>query len=213
MTKVTDYSDFRDKYGLDYNESHAKMKSPGAYSRSTGGDGFATDDGAIFTENGVYVGTAKGSENDDGEMVYDNYGSLRSAAESIKKDAEGKGFSNFGSLSDVAGAVNWLTKGEDKAESAPAKAKEKVQSYTLSKARAMTDAYETDFRPNLGSMMFDPEYQGGQKFLDKYKLNLTEEMKGKTIYKDGKTSKDGRLFDPSPNEKVEEEEKAVMGMQ
>ena len=198
-----DYSEFRDKYGLDFNEDHSKMKSPGSYSRSSGGDGFASDDGAIFTESGVYVGTAKGSENEDGDTVYDNYDSLRSASEGIKTDAEGKGFSDFSSLSDVAGAVHWLTKGNDEPASAPAKAKEKVQSYTLSKARAYTEAYEDEARPNFGSRVTG-NYDSND-FLNKYKLNLKEQTKGKTIYKDG------QKFDPSPNQKVAEEEAAVMG--
>ena len=138
---MKDYSEFRDKYGLEFNEEHSKMKSPGAYNKSSGGDGFASDDGAIFTESGVYVGTAKGTENEDGEMVYDNYGSLESASSGIKQKAEGKGFTDFSSLSDVAGAVHWLTK-DDKPE-APEKEPEPYRkSDTLARAEAGVKAYE-----------------------------------------------------------------------
>ena len=49
----------------------------------------ASDDGAI-SAGGVCVGTAKGTENEDGEMVYDNYGSLESASSGIKQKAEEK---------------------------------------------------------------------------------------------------------------------------
>ena len=166
-----DYSEFRDKYGLEYNEDHAKMKSPGAYSRSSGGDGFASDDGAIFTESGVYVGTAKGTENEDGDMVYDNYDSLRSASEGIKTKAEGKGFSDFGSLSDVAGAVHWLTKGDKKAEAK----KDPVvynKSTRLAEAEAGVKAYEKEILPNQGDIIFGKKPNYAQDYADSFQANL-----------------------------------------
>ena len=151
---------------------------------------------------GTYLTEDDFNRNRNSDKTWDAYASVygEDAAKS-KREGNEDGLS----INALDALYDKLAKGGG--TSAPAKAKEKVQSYTLSKARAMTDAYETDFRPNLGNMMFDPEYKGGQKFLDKYKLNLENEMQGKTIYKDGK------IFDPSPNEKVEEEEKAVMGMQ
>jgi len=169
---VNDYSEFRDKYGLEYNEDHAKMKSPGAYSRSSGGDGFASDDGAIFTESGVYVGTAKGSENEDGEMVYDNYDSLRSASEGIKTDAEGKGFTDFSSLSDVAGAVHWLTKDDKKKDTAKKEPEVYNKSTKLAEAEAGVKAFDDVILPRQGDVMFGKMPDYAQQYADAFQTNL-----------------------------------------
>ena len=169
---VEDYSDFREKYGLEYNEDHAKMKSPGAYSKSTGGDGFASDDGAIFTESGVYVGTAKGSENEDGEMTYENYGSLESAASGIKKEAEGKGFTDFSSLSDVAGAVHWLTKDDKKEETVKKEPEVYNKSTKLAEAEAGVKAFDDVILPNQGDVMFGKMPDYAQQYADAFQTNL-----------------------------------------
>ena len=166
-----DYAEFRKKYGLDYNEDHAKMKSPGAYSRSSGGDGFASDDGAIFTESGVYVGTAKGSENEDGDMVYD-YGALESASSGIKQEAEGKGWSDFSSLSDVAGAVHWLTKDDKPEEKAEEKPPEYKKSERLAKAEARMQAYDKVFTGKQGDILFGKNPDYAQDFSNAYKKAL-----------------------------------------
>nr|BDD47435.1 hypothetical protein 13 [Pelagibacteraceae bacterium] len=162
-----DYSEFRKKYGLEYNEDHAKMKSPGAYSESTGGDGFASDDGAIFTEAGVYVGTAS---DDD----YSSYSKLQSDSSSIKKEAEGKGFTDFSSLSDVAGAVHWLTK-DDKPEEEVKEEEEKPEykkSERLAKAQARMKAYDKVFVGKQGDIIFGKNPDYAQDFSNAYKKAL-----------------------------------------
>lgn len=168
---MKDYSEFRDKYGLEFNEEHSKMKSPGAYSKSSGGDGFASDDGAIFTESGVYVGTAKGTENEDGDMVYDNYGSLESASSGIKQKAEGKGWTDFSSLSDVAGAVHWLTK-DDKPKGPEKEPEPYRKSDTLARAEAGVKAYEETILPRQGDIMFGKNPDYAQKYADSFQANL-----------------------------------------
>ena len=163
---VKDYSEFRKKYGLEYNEKHAKMKSPGAYSKSSGGDGFASDNGAIFTEAGVYVGTAS---DDD----YSSYSKLKSDSTSIKKKAEGKGFTDFSSLSDVAGAVHWLTK-EDKPEEKVEKEKkpEYKKSDKLAQAQARNTAYNEVVSGQQGDIIFGKNPDYAKDFADSYKNAL-----------------------------------------
>ena len=168
---IKDYAEFRDKYGLEFNEDHSKMKSPGAYNKSNGGDGFASDDGAIFTESGVYVGTAKGSENEDGDMVYDNYGSLKSASEGIKTEAEGKGFTDFSSLSDVAGAVHWLTK-DDKPEGPKKEPEPYRKSDKLARAQAGVKAYEETILPRQGDIITGKNKSYAQDYADSFQMNL-----------------------------------------
>ena len=134
----------REKFGLSYNDKHASKGAPGKYSESTGGDGFATKDGAIFTESGDYVGSVKGDGDSD---YYAGYSKLTDAASSIKQKHEGKGFSDVDSLSDVAGAVHWLTKGEQEApktEGPEEPAAPVSVSPKLAEARTRVKQYEED---------------------------------------------------------------------
>ena len=189
-----DYSDFREKYGLEFDEEDSKLKPPGKYSSGSGGDGYATDDGAIFTADGVYVGTAKGSKNDDGEITYDNYDRLASDASGIKKEAEGKGFSDFSSLSDVAGAVYWLTKDDKKEDTAKEEEEEPyfpIKTPEVAKAAARTKSFSKNVRPNYGTLLFgDPEERAG--VLDKFKKDSNKFFKRDPIfdYESYKTEQD-----------------------
>lgn len=144
--------EIREKFGLKYNEKHAEMSAPGKYSKNTGGDGFANDKGAIFTESGEYVGSVKGDGDED---YYAGYSKLTDAASDIKKEAEGKGFSNVNSLSDVAGAVHWLTKGGEE-EKAPVEEKENEpirHSPEIKQAIERVRTYENDI--NSGKISDD----------------------------------------------------------
>ena len=149
---------------------------------------------------GTYLTKDDFNRNRNSDSTWDAYASVygESAAKS-KREGNEDGLS----INALDALYDKLAKGDGE-ESAPAKAKEKVQSYTLSKAKAYTDAYQEEARPNFGSRIAGT--YDSNDFLDKYKLNLKDQMKGKTIYKDGQE------YDPGPNEKVEEEEAAVMGM-
>ena len=169
----------REKFGLSYNEKHAGKGAPGKYSESTGGDGFATKDGAIFTESGEYVGSVKGDGDSD---YYSGYSKLTDAASSIKQKHEGKGFTDVDSLSDVAGAVHWLTKGEQEAPKteAPEEPDAPVSvSPKLAEARTRVKQYEEDVlsgRSVYGKKSFE-QTESGDSFLDRYKLKLKEDYK------------------------------------
>ena len=167
----------REKFGLSYNEKHASKGAPGKYSESTGGDGFATKDGAIFTESGDYVGSVKGDGDGD---YYAGYSKLTDAASSIKQKHEGKGFTDVDSLSDVAGAVHWLTKGEKESKpEGPTEPDAPVSvSPKLAEARTRVQQYEEDVlsgRGVYGKKSF--EQNEGPSFLDRYKLKLKENYK------------------------------------
>ena len=160
MTKFTaggmTAEDFNKEFGL------SKVAEGDAYSEgSTTGTKQVGGLGTYLTEDDF-------NRNRNSDKTWDAYASIygEDAAKS-KREGNEDGLS----INALDALYDKLAKGGGET-TAPAKAKEKVQSYTLSKARAMTDAYETDFRPNLGNMMFDPEYKGGQKFLDKYMSNL-----------------------------------------
>ena len=161
----------REKFGLSYNEKHASKGAPGKYSQSTGGDGFATKDGAIFTEGGEYVGSVKGDGDSD---YYSGYSKLTDAASSIKQKHEGKGFTDVDSLSDVAGAVHWLTK-EQKAEEpeGPQAPEEPIaRSEKFATARARVKQYEEDVlggRKVFGRESFN---QDPTSFYDRYQEKM-----------------------------------------
>ena len=120
----------REKFNLDFNKDHAKL-SGSDYSRETGGDGKAAmPEGAIFTESGEYVGSI---DPDAESEYYEGFSDLADAASSIKQKAEGKGFTNVNSFSDVAGAVHWLTKGGKEEKPDTDIPKEMTVKYELSK--------------------------------------------------------------------------------
>ena len=188
--------EIRDKFGLKYNEKHAELGAPGKFSRSTGGDGYATKDGAIFTESGEYVGSVKGDGDAD---YYAGYSDLTDAASSIKKQHEGKGFSNVNSLSDIAGAVHWLTKGDDTEKAAVEAFEGITYSDKVAKAKAGQAAFEETILPRQGDyIMGRKETNPADDYLDAYKLQLKEFQKPR--------NKDGSLYVP------EEEEAAVAGL-
>ena len=186
----------RKKFGLSFNEEHSKMDAPGAYSRSSGGDGFAHDNGAIFTKSGEYVGSVKADEED--EYYEEKFKDLTDAASPYKEKAEGKGFSSVDSLSDVAGAVRFLTDGDGGAdvpepvyEQKPiehsaeiTQAKERVQNWE----RSVEDGSMSDSIFNNDSMdSFDPsDYsvpqkahgQGQAMAEDKYNFDATKGKDG-----------------------------------
>lgn len=164
----------RKKFGLDYNDKHASKGAPGKYSESTGGDGFATKDGAIFTEGGEYVGSVKSDGDSD---YYAGFSDLTDAASSIKQKHEGKGFTDVDSLSDVAGAVHWLTKGEDKAPEpeGPKEPDAPVSvSPKLATARARVQQYEEDTlsgRTVYGKAAQEQQMEA-ESFYDRYKKKM-----------------------------------------
>ena len=167
----------REKFGLSYNEKHASKGAPGKYSESTGGDGFATKDGAIFTESGDYVGSVKGDGDSD---YYAGYSKLTDAASSIKQKHEGKGFSDVDSLSDVAGAVHWLTKGEQASKPEGPKEPEAPVSVSprLAEARTRVKQYEEDVlggRSIVGAKDAAEKQADASSFLDRYKLKLDQD--------------------------------------
>jgi len=188
--------EIRDKFGLKYNEKHAEKGAPGKWSKSTGGDGYATKDGAIFTESGEYVGSVKGDGDAD---YYAGFSDLTDAASSIKKEHEGKGFSNVNSLSDVAGAVHWLTKGDGE-EAPEEKAFEGITySEPVAKAKAGKAAFEKTILPREGDyIMGRKKTNPADDYLASYKLQLEEYRKPR--------NKDGSLYDP------EEEAAKVAGV-
>ena len=156
--------EIRDKFGLKFDKKHAEMSGK-KFSRSTGGDGYANKNGAIFTESGEYVGSVKGDGDED---YYAGYSDLTDAASSIKQEHEGKGFSSVDSLSDVAGAVHWLTKGkkeEAKTEETGNKPIEHSPEIKQSVDRIRT--YEDDV---MSGKMSDDIF-GGQSETNQYTLD------------------------------------------
>ena len=190
----------RKKFNLNFNEDHSKLSGP-EYSKGTGGDGF-TNDGAIFTEHGEYVGSIDADGDKD---YYAGFSNLTNAASDIKQKSEGKGFTNVNSLSDVAGAVHWLTKGDkEEEEKEPEKPEEPyVQSEKLSKAKAGVKAYEEAILPNTGDIITGKNKDYKLDFLNNYKLNLAKEMKPRNP--DG-TTRDSTIQD----EKDAEEEESTL---
>ena len=185
----------RKKYNLDYNKDHAELKGS-AYSKETGGDGF-TNDGAIFTEAGEYVGSIDADAESD---YYAGFSDLTSAASDIKQKAEGKGFTGVNSLSDVAGAVHWLTKGEKEQEEVKPE-EPYVQSEKLSKAKAGVKPYEETILPNTGDIIMGKNKGYKDSFLDNYKLNLAKEMEPR--------NPDGTTRSSAIQDKKDEEESTL----
>lgn len=183
--------EIREKFGLKFNEEHSKMSAPGAYSRDSGGDGFAHDNGAIFTQDGTYVGSVKG---DGDEEYYAGYKSLIDAASPYKEKKEGKGFSSVDSLSDVAGAVRFLTDGEAQAPAPTEESEGYTWSEPVVKAKAYVDAFDESYLPNQGQIIFgtDRGKQAAQEFSDNYKLNLIDYQQPR--------NHDGSLYDPDAEE-------------
>jgi len=144
---------------------------------------------------GTYLSKEDFERNRNSDATWDAYASIygKDAANDKREgNQDGLSINAFDALMDKLAA--------------PAKAKEKAQSYqktkqskTLSEAKAGVKTFEEAILPNQGDYITGKKENMSQDYLDAYKLNLKNETAGKEIV-------------GGPAEKAAEEEQAVMGM-